>query len=286
MRGVGARRGGIPARVALPATSPGVALGDSVAIDGVLPDGRHRGRRRHRVRRDGRDPRAAPRSARSAGGDQRQRRARDARRRRASAGTSCRATSTRSARSSPSRQDGIALVVEFAGPPEVLALRGREGVDRRRRRQPHGVGRRRRRGFEVSAHPAHPRRDDARRASSRAGASTSRSTCIAKYVERLRRRPTGLPRAGAAPGTVLRVGDPMDDPPPPVQLASRTRIEDIRAGKHGHRRRRRGPRERGRPLHGRRDGHAGAINFMARVRPRPHLPDPHRRSAATSSACR
>ena len=57
-----------------------------------------------------------------------------------SAATSCRATSTASARSSRSVEDGFARRLRVGLAPRAAALRGRAGVDRPRRRQPHGRG--------------------------------------------------------------------------------------------------------------------------------------------------
>ena len=55
---------------------------------------------------------------------------------------------------------------------------------------------------------------------------------------------------------------------------------------HGHPRRRRGPRERGRPLHGRREGHARGDQLHGEARARPDLPVAHRATSSSSCASR
>ena len=83
--------------------------------------------------------------------------------------------------------DGTATVARAASPGdrwEVVTLhparrprplRRREGVDHRRRRQPHGLGRRRRH-LQRLAHPHHARPDDPGHTRASATSSTSRST--------------------------------------------------------------------------------------------------------------
>ena len=110
-----------------------------------LPDGRRPVRRPLRRRRDARDaaPLLAGRGAHAATRVNLELRA--APPTRASAATSSRATSTASAPSSAVREDGFARVVTIEAEPDAAALRGREGLDRRRRRLAHRRAHRRRR---------------------------------------------------------------------------------------------------------------------------------------------
>ena len=91
------------------------------------------------------------------------------------------------------RDDGFARVVTIAADPGAAALRGREGLDRGRRRLAHGR-RGRRRDLRRLAHPRDARAHHAGRAPGRARRSTSRSTYWPSTSRRLRPSPEPMTR--------------------------------------------------------------------------------------------
>ena len=108
-----------------------------------------------------------------------------------SAATSCRATSTAPAPSSSARRASTGSSSRISLPAAARPLRRREGLDHRRRRQPHRR-RPRRRLLHRQPHPDHPRPDHARHKG--AGDPVNLEVdVIAKYVERLL-APTTSPR--------------------------------------------------------------------------------------------
>ena len=181
-------RRGARARVAL-ATAPGSAsarapcstasqIGDSTSVNGcclTVVDARRRlvGGRRHR--RDAR-PHQPRRPARPATPSTSSGRCGS---RIGSAATSCRATSTGSARSSKPAPD-----LRVTAPAGAAALRRREGLDHRRRRQPDG---RRTDSPTASPSPSSPTPPRSRPSGTRAPATrvNLEVDVMAKYVERL-----------------------------------------------------------------------------------------------------
>ena len=157
------------------------------------------------------------------------------------------------------RDEGFARVVADRRAGRAAALRGGEGLDRRRRRVPYRFGGGRRRPSRCRSSP---RRSSARRsAPPQPGRTVNLEVdVLAKYVEKLQ----GMTGSALQPGRGGHRGRPR--------------------GQDGRGLRRRGPRERGRPHPRRPVRHPEAINFMATHGARPDLPGPDRRALRRRSA--